>query len=44
MERHLRQLASSRSVFKRCYTRKFEEGGQLAMAHEWLRFEREEGR
>eukprot|EP00775_Hariotina_reticulata_P001716 gene1716-2059_t len=43
MERHLRQLGASRSVFKRCYTRKFEEGGQLAMAYEWLRFEREEG-
>lgn len=44
MERALRQLPAARSVFKRCYSRRFEEGGQAALAYEWLRFEREEGR
>ncbi len=44
MERALRQLPAARSLFKRAYSRKFEEGGQLALAYEWLKFEREEGR
>eukprot|EP00879_Flechtneria_rotunda_P028124 GHRR01030203.1.p1 GENE.GHRR01030203.1~~GHRR01030203.1.p1 ORF type:complete len:418 (+),score=131.17 GHRR01030203.1:417-1670(+) len=43
MERQLRQIPQARSLFKRCYSRKLEEGGQLALAYEWLRFEREEG-
>lgn len=44
MERSLRQLAAARSLYKRCYSRSFEEGGQLALAYEWIKFEREEGR
>lgn len=44
MERGLRQLGAARSLFKRAYSRKFEEGGQLTLAYEWIRFEREEGR
>lgn len=43
-ERALRQLAPARSIFKRAYSRKFEEGGQVTLAYEWLKFEREEGR
>jgi hypothetical protein len=44
MERSLRQLGPARALFKRAYSRKFEEGGQVALAYEWLKFEREEGR
>lgn len=44
MERGLRQIPAARSLFKRCYSRHFEEGGQLALAYEWIKFEREEGR
>ncbi|WIA33569.1 hypothetical protein OEZ86_006693 [Tetradesmus obliquus] len=42
-ERALRQLGPARSIFKRAYSRKFEEGGQVTLAYEWLKFEREEG-
>jgi hypothetical protein len=44
MERSLRQVPAARAVFKRCYNRKMEADGQLAVALQWLRFEREEGR
>jgi hypothetical protein len=45
MERALRQLQGARAVFKRAYSRRYDAaGGQLALAYEWLRFEREEGR
>lgn len=44
MERSLRQIPAARSVFKRCYNRKLEADGQLTLAMQWLRFEREEGR
>lgn len=44
MERSLRQVPGARAVFKRCIGRKMEADGQLALAMQWLRFEREEGR
>jgi hypothetical protein len=44
MERALRQLGPARALFKRAYSRKYEEGGQVTLAYEWLKFEREEGR
>ncbi len=44
MERSLRNLKEARAVYKRAYSRRLEEGGQLAMCYAWLRFEREEGR
>lgn len=44
MERSLRQIPAARAVFKRCYNRKLEADGQLVVAMQWLRFEREEGR
>lgn len=44
MERSLRQIPAARAVFKRCFNRKMEADGQLALAMQWLRFEREEGR
>lgn len=44
MERSLRQIPAARSLFKRCFNRKMEADGQLSVAMQWLRFEREEGR
>lgn len=44
MERSLRHIKEARGVYKRCYSRRLEQGGQLALCYEWLRFEREEGR
>ncbi|KAF8058134.1 sart3 [Scenedesmus sp. PABB004] len=43
MERSLRELGAARSLFKRAYSRKYEAGGQVALAYEWMKFEREEG-
>jgi hypothetical protein len=34
----------ARAVYRRCYSRRLEESGQLRLCHAWLRFEREEGR
>ncbi len=44
MERGLRNVREARTLYKRCYTRRFADGSQPAMCHAWLRFEREEGR
>jgi hypothetical protein len=44
MERALRAIPEVRAIYKRAWSRKFEEGGQLAVCYDWLRFEREEGR
>jgi hypothetical protein len=44
MERSLRQVPAARAIFKRCVGRKMEADGQLGVALQWLRFEREEGR
>lgn len=44
MERSLRQVPAARAVLKRCLNRNLEADGQLALAMQWLRFEREEGR
>ena len=44
MERSLRNIKEARAVYKRAYSRRLEEGGQLALCYAWLRFEREEGR
>lgn len=44
MERSLRQIPAARSLFKRCFNRKMDADGQLSVAMQWLRFEREEGR
>lgn len=44
MERGLRQVPAARALFKRVYNRKLEADGQLTLAMQWLRFEREEGR
>ncbi|GAX74832.1 hypothetical protein CEUSTIGMA_g2278.t1 [Chlamydomonas eustigma] len=43
MERSLRNTKEARGIFKRAYNRKLEDGGQLALCSDWLRFEREEG-
>ncbi len=43
-ERALRAIPQARGVYKRAWSRKLEEGGQLAVCYDWLRFEREEGR
>lgn len=44
MERRRRNLKQARTLYKRVYTRRLEEGGQVLMCEAWLRFEREEGR
>jgi hypothetical protein len=44
MERALRNVREARTLYKRCYARKFPDGSQPAMCYAWLRFEREEGR
>ncbi|KAI8465892.1 MAG: hypothetical protein J3K34DRAFT_452483 [Monoraphidium minutum] len=44
MERALRAVPQARGVYRRAWSRKLEEGGQLAVCCDWLRFEREEGR
>ncbi|GFR47944.1 hypothetical protein Agub_g9748 [Astrephomene gubernaculifera] len=43
MERAGRRIKEARALYKRCYSRRFEEDGQLRLCHAWLRFEREEG-
>ncbi|KAG2446465.1 hypothetical protein HYH02_008457 [Chlamydomonas schloesseri] len=43
MERSARRIKEARALYKRCYSRTFEEDGQLRLSHAWLRFEREEG-
>ncbi|GLC34775.1 hypothetical protein PLESTB_001162500 [Pleodorina starrii] len=43
MERSGRGIKEARALYKRCYNRRLEEGGQLRLCHAWLRFEREEG-
>eukprot|EP00873_Tetraselmis_striata_P018787 jgi/Tetstr1/439051/TSEL_027542.t1 len=42
-ERSQRNLGAARALYKRCYARKLEEGGQVKVCQDWLRFEREEG-
>ena len=44
MERALRNIPQARTLYKRCYTRRFADGSQLPLCQAWLRFEREEGR
>ncbi len=44
LERSLRNLKEARALYKRAYLRKLEEGGQVAICADWLKFEREEGR
>ncbi|KXZ53271.1 hypothetical protein GPECTOR_7g1165 [Gonium pectorale] len=43
MERAARRIKEARVLYKRCYSRRFEEDGQVRLCHAWLRFEREEG-
>eukprot|EP00198_Chlamydomonas_reinhardtii_P004765 XP_001694101.1 predicted protein [Chlamydomonas reinhardtii] len=43
LERSARRTKEVRALYKRCYSRAFEEDGQLRLSHAWLRFEREEG-
>ena len=43
MERSLRNIREARGVYKRAHSRKLEEGGQVAICMDWLKFEREEG-
>ena len=43
LERSLRHIKEARGVYKRAYSRKLEEGGQVALCADWLKFEREEG-
>ncbi len=44
MERSLRNIKEARGVYKRAYSRRLEEGGQVAICTDWLKLEREEGR
>ena len=44
MERGQRHVSKARTLYKRCYSRRLQEGGQAAICEAWLRFEREEGR
>lgn len=43
-ERGHRCVREARTLFKRSYSRAFEDGGAVLVCNEWLRFEREEGR
>ncbi|KAJ7294310.1 hypothetical protein O6H91_Y267000 [Diphasiastrum complanatum] len=43
MELELRNIKEARSIYRRCYSRKFEANGAELMCDEWLRFEREYG-
>eukprot|EP00193_Tetraselmis_chui_P021607 CAMPEP_0177787056 /NCGR_PEP_ID=MMETSP0491_2-20121128/21264_1 /TAXON_ID=63592 /ORGANISM="Tetraselmis chuii, Strain PLY429" /LENGTH=855 /DNA_ID=CAMNT_0019308331 /DNA_START=131 /DNA_END=2698 /DNA_ORIENTATION=- len=42
-ERAQRNIAQCRALYKKGYARKLEEGGQVRLCQDWLRFEREEG-
>ncbi|KAL4858071.1 Squamous cell carcinoma antigen recognized by T-cells 3 [Chlorella vulgaris] len=42
-ERRRGHTREARTLYKRCYSRKMEEGGQALLCDAWLRFEREEG-
>ncbi|EFJ45259.1 hypothetical protein VOLCADRAFT_118442 [Volvox carteri f. nagariensis] len=44
MERSARLIKEARALYKRCYSRRLEQDGQLKLCQAWLRFEREEGR
>jgi len=44
MERTRRNVREARSLYKRCHSRRLQDGGQAAICMAWLRFEREEGR
>ena len=44
MERSRRNVREARSLYKRCHSRRLQDGGQAAICVAWLRFEREEGR
>jgi hypothetical protein len=44
LERGLRNLREARTLYKRCHSRRFLEGGQTQLCEAWLRFEQEEGR
>ncbi len=44
MERSRRNVREARSLYKRCHSRRLQDGGQAAICMAWLRFEREEGR
>uniref|UniRef100_A0A1J3I6W5 Squamous cell carcinoma antigen recognized by T-cells 3 n=1 Tax=Noccaea caerulescens TaxID=107243 RepID=A0A1J3I6W5_NOCCA len=43
MEVHLGHIKEARSIYRRCYTRKFDGTGSEDICHGWLRFEREHG-
>ena len=43
MERALRCAPQARALYRRAWSRRLEDGGQLAICLDWLRFEREEG-
>jgi hypothetical protein len=43
MEWRLGNVGEARTLFKRCYSRRMEDGGQDVLCEAWLRFEREEG-
>ncbi len=44
MERSRRNVREARSLYKKCHSRRLQDGGQAAICEAWLRFEREEGR
>ncbi|EOA15464.1 hypothetical protein CARUB_v10004280mg [Capsella rubella] len=43
MEVHLGNIKEARSIYRRCYTRKFDGTGSEDLCKGWLRFEREHG-
>ncbi|VVA96931.1 unnamed protein product [Arabis nemorensis] len=43
MEVHLGHIKEARSIYRRCYTRKFDGTGSEDICHKWLCFEREHG-
>ncbi|ESQ54904.1 hypothetical protein EUTSA_v10024416mg [Eutrema salsugineum] len=43
MEVRLGHVKEARSIYRRCYTRKFDGNGSEDICHRWLRFEREHG-
>ncbi|GAB4820618.1 hypothetical protein N2152v2_007664 [Parachlorella kessleri] len=43
LERRLGNAREARGLYKRCYSRRLEEGGQAVLCEAWLRFERELG-
>ena len=44
MERSRRNVREARSLYKKCHSRRLQDGGQAAICEAWLRFEREQGR